>query len=223
MNLDSPYKSARTRSQLLVLMLALALVPIVTVLLNMTQLLGLLVRMDSVSTDAEAEAWINEMNRFGSNFPAIALRQQFAQVVAAAAWFIWQHRFIASLLALGLDLETTPGNSIGRWFVPVLNFFTPFQLFARIDALLGAGTRALLRWWWGLFLIGAIGPSVYSLAIDRVDDSALGAVAATAVAVQIAFAVAAILAILVVRRLQAAADERSEQPAAPVAGWSTPR
>jgi uncharacterized protein DUF4328 len=212
MNLDSPYKSARTRSQLLVLMLALALLPIVTVLLNMTQLLGLLFRMDSVSTDAEAEAWINEMNRFGSNFPAIALRQQFAQVVAAAAWFIWQHRFVASLLALGLDLETTPGNSIGRWFVPVLNFVTPFQLFARIDALLGCGARILIRWWWALFLIGAIGPNVYSLAIDRVDDSALSAVIASAVAVQISLAIAAVLAIFVVRRLQAAADERSEQP-----------
>lgn len=216
MNLDPPYKSARTRSQLLVLMLALALLPIVTILLNLTQLLGLLFRMDAVSTDAEAEAWINEMNRFGSNFPAIALRQQFAQVVAAAAWLIWQHRFVASLLALGLDLETTPGNSIGRWFVPVLNLVTPFQLFARIDALLGSGARILIRWWWVLFLIGAIGPSVYSLAIDRVDDSALSAVAASAVAVQVSLAIAAVLAILVVRRLQGAADELSEQPPAPV-------
>jgi hypothetical protein len=211
MNPDATYQSARTRSQVLVLVLALALLPIVTVLINMTQLLGLLVRVDSVSTDAEAEAWMNEMNRFATAFPAVALRQHFADVVAAVAWFVWQHRFVASLLALGLDLETTPGNSIGRWFVPVLNFVTPFQLFARIDVLLGSGARILIRWWWALFLIGAVGPSVYSLAIDRVDDSALGAVAASAVAVQISLVIAAILAILVVRRLQGAADLLHEQ------------
>jgi hypothetical protein len=217
MDPGAAYQSARTRSQILMLVLALALLPIVTVLINMAQILNLLLRVDAVSTEAEAEAWISEMNRFTATFPGIALRQHFANVVAAVAWLVWQHRFVASLLALGLDLETTPGNSVGRWFVPVLNFFTPFQLFARIDALLRAGARILIRWWWGLFLIGAIGPSVYSLAIDRVDESALGAVAATAVVVQIAFAIAAILAILVVKRLQAAADEQSEQPSAPVA------
>ena len=210
MNTDATYQSARTRSQVLVLMLALALLPIVTVLVDMTQLLGLLVRMDAVSTDAEADAWLTEMNRFGSNFPAAALREQFAQVVGAAAWLIWQHRFVASLLALGLDLETTPGNSVGRWFVPVFNLVTPFQLFARIDDLIGSGARILIRWWWALFLIGVVGPMIYSVAIDRVDDSGLSAVAAIAVVAQIALVVAAILAILVVRRLQTAADLRAE-------------
>ena len=211
MNPDATYQSARTRSQVLVLVLALALLPIVTVLINMTQLLGLLVRIDAVSTDAEAEAWINEMSRLGSAFPAVALRQHFADLVAAVAWLVWQHRFVASLLALGLDLETTPGNSIGRWFVPVLNFVTPFQLFARINVMLGSGARILIRWWWALFLIGAVGPTLYSLAIDRVDDSAFTVVIASAVAIQISLATAAVLAILVVRRLQAAADLRDEQ------------
>jgi hypothetical protein len=210
MNPDATYQSARTRSQVLLLVLALALLPIVTVLINMTQLLGLLLRIDAVSTDAEAEAWINEMSRFGSAFPAVALRQHFADLVAAVAWLVWQHRFVASLLALGLDLETTPGNSIGRWFVPVLNFVTPFRLFARIDVTLGSGARILIRWWWALFLIGAVGPELYSLAIDRVDDSAFTAVIASAVAIQISLAIAAVLAILVVRRLQAAADLRDE-------------
>lgn len=211
MNPDATHQSARTRSQVLVLVLALALLPIVTVLINMTQLLGLLLRIDAVSTDAEAEAWINEMSRFGSAFPAVALRQHFADLVAAVAWLVWQHRFVASLLALGLDLETTPGNSIGRWFVPVLNFVTPFRLFAHIDVTLGSGARILIRWWWALFLIGAVGPELYSLAIDRVDDSAFTAVIASAVAIQISLAIAAVLAILVVRRLQAAADLRDEQ------------
>ena len=210
---DATYQSARTRSQVLAILLALALLPIVTVLINMTQLFGLLVRVDSVSTSAEADAWTAEMNRFATNFPTAAFRQQFATVVAAAAWLFWQHRFVEGLLALGLDLETTPGNSVGRWFVPVLNFVTPFQLFARIDALLGSGARALIRWWWALFLIGAVGPSIYSLAIDRVDESALSAVAASAVAVQISLAIAAVLAIVVVRRLQAAADLLGEQGA----------
>jgi hypothetical protein len=109
-----------------------------------------------------------------------------------------------------LDLETTPGNSIGRWFVPVLNFVTPFRLFALIDVTLGSGARILIRWWWALFLIGAVGPELYSLAIDRVDDSAFTAVVASAVAIQISLAIAAVLAILVVRRLQAAADLRDE-------------
>jgi hypothetical protein len=88
MNPDPTYQSARTRSQVLVLVLALALLPIVTVLISMTQVLGLLLRIDAVSTDAEAEAWINEMSRFGSGFPAVALRQHFADLIAAVAWLV---------------------------------------------------------------------------------------------------------------------------------------
>jgi len=193
-------------------MLALALVPIVTVLINLTQLFGLLTRIDALSTDAEAEAWLNEMDRFGSSFPAVGLRQLYAEVVAAAAWFFWQHRLVSGLLALDLDLETTPWSSVGRWFVPLLNLVTPFQLFAHIDELLGSQVRTLIRWWWATFLIGAVGPTFYSLAIDRVDDSGFAAVIASAIAVQISFAVAAVLAIRLVLRLQDAADLRSEQP-----------
>ena len=213
MSSDGTYESARTRSQLLMLMLVLALVPIVTVLINLTQLFGLLVRIDSVTTDAEADVWMNEMALFERNFPAVALRQQFAEVVAAVAWLIWQHRFVAGLLALRLELDTTPWNSVGRWFVPLLNFITPFQLFARIDEALESRSRVLIRWWWALFLVGVVGPTLYSLAIDRVDESALSVVAASAVLVQISLAVAAILATLVVRRLQTAADLRAETPA----------
>jgi hypothetical protein len=211
MSASATYESARTRSQILMLMLALAVLPIVTVLINLTQLFGLLARIDAVTTDLDAEAWVNEMDRFASGFPAVALRQQFAEVVAAIAWLAWQHRFVASLLALGLELETTPWNSVGRWFVPLLNFITPFQLFSRIDVLLGSGSRTLIRWWWGFFLIGAVGPTLYSLAIDRADDSTFMAIAASAVAVQVSLAVAAILAIVLVRRLQAAADLRDDQ------------
>ena len=99
--------------------------------------------------------------------------------------------------------------------MPFFNLVTPFQLFARMDKLLASKARLLVRSWWAFFLIGAVGPTFYSLAIDRVDDSGLTAVIASAVAVQISLAIAAVLAILLVLRLQAAADLRSEQAVVP--------
>jgi hypothetical protein len=211
------YESARTRASVLALMLALTVLPILTTLNSMVQILGLLGRAEAVVTDADAEIWITQMTALTNTFPGVTLRQHFAVTVAAVAWLFWQHRFVASLLALRLDLDTTPGNSIGRWFIPIANLITPYQLFARIDSVLESRSAVIVRAWWPLFLIGVLGPIIYTQVVDGVDDSMIVAVVTGAVAAQISFAISAILAFALVVRLQRAADRRSEVPDMPAA------
>jgi len=80
-----------------------------------------------------------------------------ASVVVAC---IWQHRAASAARALGLPATHSPAWGVGSWFVPIVNFWMPYQ--AIRDCLSPEDPRrsTVLQWW--LALIGAWSLSVLS-------------------------------------------------------------
>jgi hypothetical protein len=145
-------------------------------------------------------------------------------VGGAIAWLIWQFRAHRNLRALGAQgLRFSPGWAVGWWFVPFANFVMPFltvtELYKASDA--GGGSiewkrrpaHPLLGFWWAAFVGSRVLASVSSVvAPNRL--STVGpeiTQAGVVIAADAVLAVAALLALVLVRRIdreQAAKHER---------------
>jgi Domain of unknown function (DUF4328) len=80
---------------------------------------------------------------------------------------LWIHRVHRNLLALGARrLRFTPGWAVGWWFVPIMNWFRPYQVMKEIwkasdpevklsdsSSWQTATTPRVMPWWWALFLV----------------------------------------------------------------------
>jgi Domain of unknown function (DUF4328)/Protein of unknown function (DUF2510) len=157
-----------------------------------------------------------------------------AYVVLGIFTFIpWFHRAYSNLPRLGVaDLRYRTGWAIGAWFIPIFNLFRPKQIANDIDrasapdALVTTSAwhrrapAALLHWWWGLYLLsGFLAYGAARAIINANDDEILvnrqevldaleqerTGYALDAFASVLAI-VAAILAILVIRRISANQD-----------------
>lgn len=84
--------------------------------------------------------------------------------------------------------------AFGAWLVPGINLVWPYQLVADVWQAAGFGRPTIVRWWWATFLVGfVLGPVVlWNLPLRW--PVLLGAVAE---------AVAAVLAVVIVRRVSA--------------------
>jgi Domain of unknown function (DUF4328) len=149
------------------------------------------------------------------------------------AWCMWQHRSHANLRALGTaDVKFTPGWAVGWWFIPFANVVQPFramnELWKASDPEAGAvdwkgkPSTALLAIWWAAWLLrvyvfpslafnaaGAFStagehPSVADLIVR--DRYILGGDAATILA--------AVLAIMLVRRITARLEAKHQRMSA---------
>jgi hypothetical protein len=68
---------------------------------------------------------------------------------------IWQHRAASAARALGFPTTHSPAWGVGSWFVPVINFWFPYQ--AIRDCLLPDDTnRARILQWWLAYIIGGL-------------------------------------------------------------------
>ena len=73
-------------------------------------------------------------------------------VVAAIFALIWQHRAASAGRALGIPAGQSPAWGVGSWFVPVVNFWIPYQ--AVRDCLPpGDHHRARVLQWWIAYLV----------------------------------------------------------------------
>ena len=167
-------------------------------------------------------------------------------LVGPATFLPWFYSAYVNLRRFGLrNLRYTPGWAIGSWFIPVFNLFRPKQIANDLDRATGGGelhsvgridshpVNPLLHWWWAVYLLGgAIGffaGSAYSGddpfasgsdAFDTLEDERAFYVAdlvASSVTI-----VAALLAILVVRKITA--DQRAvlAEPAATLHTYVSP-
>ena len=162
-----------------------------------------------------------------------------------AVFLPWFYRAYTNLTRFGLrNLRFTPGWSIGAWFVPILNLFRPKQISDDLQRATDGGTlhsvgrldaepvNPLMHWWWALFLasifIGMGGAQYLSeddpfsdtLAFDSLtDERAFYIWQIVTSTVTIA---AAVLAVLIVRRITR--DQRAvmAKPAATVHTYVTP-
>ncbi|WP_236063817.1 DUF4328 domain-containing protein [Streptomyces poriferorum] len=145
-------------------------------------------------------------------------------LAAAVVFLIWFRRVRLNAEVFDAHAQPMrPGWAIGAWFVPVANFFLPYRVASGIwTASTPAGrpvaSRVLLNAWWAgligsrLFVVWAERRYAAAEEVDEVLD-AFGLV----VAGDVLDVVAAVLAILFVRRLTAMQGERAAPRAAPVA------
>jgi hypothetical protein len=161
----------------------------------------------------------------GTSLPAFGQLPGTIGLATAVVWLLWQHQATANLWARGYQgLKTRPGWAVGWWFIPVVSLWMPLVTMLELDRRStpdGSRRRAspLLGWWWAAW-IGVIVPVVglFAAALPPVADEVnrvantrgdivldlTGAAHAAApwfLVTGIVYAVAAGLAILVVRRI----------------------
>lgn len=102
------------------------------------------------------------------------------RMVLALRWF-WRANKNARALSHGL--ETTPGWAWGFFFIPFMNLFRPFKTMEEIWASSqsphgwkGVDTPVLMRWWWGLWLVGNGVDNLGGRLLDGVDTMQAGAI-----------------------------------------------
>ena len=135
-------------------------------------------------------------------------------LVTGVLWLVWQHRAQSNLRALGAaDLRFTPGWAVGWWLIPVANFAMPYlttrELLKASDPTAGAvdwktrPTGSLLPLWWAAWLgraaLTGIALSIAGQSSSDVDR--LVRQQSFGIAADLATIAAAILALLVVRRV----------------------
>ena len=124
-------------------------------------------------------------------------------VVTAVLWVIWFQRAYKNVSTVH-DVEHGTGWAIGAWFVPFLNLVRPFQM-AREIVVETPSPRltkapALLGWWWGTWLISGM-LSRFGFSRDPESLDALVTSDTVSTCSDVVSIVAAVLAILVVRRI----------------------
>lgn len=145
---------------------------------------------------------------------AAGILQLVALVLTAVAFLFWFRQAYRNLPSLGVrKLRFKPGWAVGAWFVPFVNLVRPKAIANDIWRASDPerepqGMRwiewpvsPLLHWWWGLWLLAGFVQRVASRSSNRDDLSAQeSADLADAAGLGLGI-VAAVLAILVVRRV----------------------
>ena len=76
-------------------------------------------------------------------------------IAAIVVTLIWQHRAASAARALGFPTTHSPGWGVGSWFVPVINFWFPYQ--AIRDCLPPDDpNRAHILQWWLAYMVGGL-------------------------------------------------------------------
>jgi hypothetical protein len=144
-------------------------------------------------------------------------------LAAGIVWLVWQHRAQSNLRALGAaGLKYTPGWAVGWWFIPFANVVLPFltmrELWKASDPQSGSTewlarrTTPMLGLWWAGWLIMQILFQI-GRGIDR-DLKTVGDLRSEAwffVAANLSLVVTGVLAILVVRSIDARQARKRER------------
>jgi hypothetical protein len=173
----------------------------------------------------------------GSRLSSIGIVVQPVSLATIVVWLIWQHHATSNLWARGYrDVRIRPGWAVGWWFIPFANFVMPCVAMVELDRRSTTdgsprSTSPLVGAWWAVYVGGSLVVStglviaVFSTFADLVraadrDQTVfdLTASAHTAapwiLALGIVTAIAAGLAIAVVRRIT---DAQTAMVAAPSA------
>lgn len=160
-----------------------------------------------------------EVDRFDGLVGGEELLYVLGMLATAIPWLIWEFRAQSNLKAFGLDPRWAPGWAVGWWFIPVANLAMPLVVMAELwrgsdPAAVPGGWRrrpvgALLVLWWVAWLARLFSFAAASTGIANVPTFGQAVSHARLFAVANAFnAVAAVLAILVVREI----ERRQAQP-----------
>ena len=202
------FRTSRTRA--MVAMVALAVVGFV----DAGRIIHL-ARFDPLADSLiSGAAGLPEAEAFDATTSTIAAVSLLALLFAAIAYLAWLSRAVENAPALEAGTPPhSPRGAIGWWFVPFANFVVPYQIVADLHDRLGATATAdrarplLLGWWltWiGGNLIGTAAGRAGSDTIDGLRVQYMVSMAGDALSI-----VAAVLAILVIRRIVEREDVRA--------------
>jgi Domain of unknown function (DUF4328) len=131
-------------------------------------------------------------------------------------FIVWCFRVAKNQEALARQPERLgPGWAIAGWFIPLANFVIPVlviqDLWRGSDALIERGDPRwriaerswLVGWWWGLFLVSLLTFTGTPIDQRELDIPEVRGANLLAIVAMLCFAASAVLAILVVRRLDA--------------------
>ena len=235
-----PYASGRVRALITILLLAAgAAAGVLSIIVNVA-LAGMLREAGDLGAPYEIGESLTELLYVG-----IALLQLFLFIATVVAFLMWLHRAYRNLQALGAaGLDTTPGWAVGYFFIPIVNLFKPYQVVKEVwresapGAETGAsfggdysrsGTPALVGWWWAFWIIANIAGRVSDRATTTA-ESIEGMLLASwaSIASDALFIIAAVLAILVVKRIDDMQEAKFRQlgaqgPPPPPDSFETPR
>lgn len=162
---------------------------------------------------------VGEAEAFDAASVGIGIGYLAAGVIAAIAFLAWLSRSVDNTPSLGGGMpEFTPRWAIGWWFVPIANFWKPYQVVQELDYRMAAekpvDSRLVVVWW--LFWIGgSIAAFIFVRLPEPTNLEELSSWFTASLVIDLAQAVGAVLAILVVRRIQRRADERAASLDAP--------
>jgi Domain of unknown function (DUF4328) len=178
----------------------------------------------------EAGEFVTEADVEANDIRQVAVGiTQFGLLVACAVFFLrWFHRAYRNLLPLGAtELRFTQGWAVGAWFVPILNLWRPKQIANDIWRASDPGYEpgflvwragsvpALYAFWWGLFLGGNwVSQIAARLTFSAEEASELQNATTAYLVSDAADFLAALVAILVVRRTTARQEDRARRLAA---------
>ena len=142
---------------------------------------------------------------------------------ALVVWMMWVHRTYRNLPALGAtDLRFSPGWAVGYYFIPVLQFFRPFQVMRETwrasDRAHDGGAEwqrrpaaPIIGWWWGLHIsVIAGGLAMGVVMAVWVDDLTVQlAMAYAGLVLTVVYAVTLMIEIRLVRTLTARQEQRA--------------
>lgn len=191
---------------------------------------GFVVTMPPAGVDHYRTPWM------GARGPSALWIPLFAEQGTAVVWLIWQHQATANLWARAEPgMRTTPGWAVGWWFIPVANLWMPFVAMRELDRRsmgreAAPRSGALVGVWWLVWVAAWLLPAVvlFGVALPTMIDWAetvpqsatvvdfspvLRAVAPWALAWGVLQCLAALLAFLVVARIDEAQAEMFAVPA----------
>lgn len=145
--------------------------------------------------------------------------QGLVWVVTAILFFVWIRRVYGNAVAGGfVRIRLSPSWVIGTFLIPGVNIVWPFLVVREIWGASGpetaAGleprpTPAWLAWWWGLFVLAyLLDPGGWQLVEETSARFGLGWPSLLVVAGQPVTMAAAVLGVVVVRRIDARQEEQ---------------
>jgi hypothetical protein len=209
------FRSARLRSQIAIGALVLV------ALIDLLELSHYLAFGGLVESYAAGTSGLSDLRTFDDLTTGIAWLNLAALVACGLVYLAWLSRAVENAPAIGAGIPPHgPRGAIGWWFAPFANWFVPYRIVADLHDRLGTASdhgRArvvVLGWWLVYVLSGLLGYLGVLLSFgETLDDVRLEFTAYELTdAVQI---VAAILAIVVILRIQRREDARAAVPKQP--------
>lgn len=105
-------------------------------------------------------------------------------LVVGILFVIWFHQAATTAARLGRPARRSPGWAVGGWFVPIGNFFLPYQSAKDLFRPEAAGHRRTVRRWWAAYLGASFVTFPLALLVGYRDGTA-AALAVTAFALVI--------------------------------------